>query len=350
VQLYAPAHETSGLNQFREQIGQKVIDNVYTKIESTGPRKGENYRSMGLYQAMLDKRANQRYYIECPDGTLALPPGDTFPTDQSDGAQVTPTDGDGVWRWTFGRFFAEKQKGNVEFIKSDRTSLVTKPDGSRATWNVYYKIWLNDRLESGQLPGNILDKFESRHSSAELKELEIPFDFAKPSALIKFLMAISGVKDGELTLDFFAGSGSTGHAALEMAVETGGKRPFICAQLPERTSEWSEERRAGFTTIAEVAKERLRRVGAKFKEELISQNADTGFRVFKLAESNFTTWDAQVARSKGTPKPIGLPRRSHPRSADGGRHPIRTAAKERFPADNTRRKADAGRKDGSQRC
>lgn len=248
---------------------------------------------------MLDKRANQRYYIECPDGTLVIPPGDTFPPKQADGAQVTPTDGDGVWRWTYGRFADEKQKGNVEFIKSDRTSLV-KHDGSKASWNVYYKIWLNDRLESGQLPGNILDKFESRHSSAELKDLEIPFDFAKPSALIKFLMAISGVSDGDLTLDFFAGSGSSGHAAIEMAVETGGKRPFICVQLPERTAEGSEERRAGFETIAEITKERLRRVASKFRKDLTSQNADLGFRVFKLAESNFTTWDAQVAHEPKT--------------------------------------------------
>lgn len=297
--IVAYARQVADLNNFREQIGQKVIDNVYTKVEASGPRKGEKYRTMGLYQAMLDKRANQRYFIECPDGTLVIPPGDTFPGEQREGAQVTPTDGDGVWRWTYARFAEEKLKGNVEFIESDRTSLIL-PDGTPASWNVYYKIWLNDRLEDGQLPGNILDKFESRHSSAELKDLGIPFDFAKPAALIKYLMEICGVRDGDLTLDFFAGSGSTGHAAIEFAAETGEKRPFICVQLPERTSETSEERRAGFATIADIAKERVRRVAAKHREGLLKSDLDLGFRVFKLAESNFTTWDAQVPHEEGT--------------------------------------------------
>lgn len=292
--VIAYARSVDDLNPFREQIGQKVIDSVYTKIATDGPRKGEKYRSMGLYQAMLDKRANQRYYIQCPDGSFVIPPGETFPTEIVDGAQIAPADGDGVWRWTYPRFAEEKAAGNVDFIQSDRTSLVT-PDGSKAKWNVYYKIWLNDRLEDGQLPGNILEKFESRHSSAELKDLEIPFDFAKPSGLIKFLMTISGVKDGDISLDFFAGSASAAHAAIELAAETDERYPFICVQLPEQTSEGSEEHKAGFTTIAEIAKQRVRNVIAKYKGGLLTTKADLGFRVFKLSESNFASWNAQVA-------------------------------------------------------
>jgi len=289
------AKHIDSLDPFREEIGQKVIDKVYTKIAEDGPRKGEKYRSMGLYQAMLDKRANQRYYIECPDGELVIPPGLTFPEDIREGAQVTPQDGDGVWRWTFSRYADEKIKQNVEFIRSDKTSLV-KPDGSKASWNVYYKIWLNDRLEQGQLPGNILEKFESRHSSAELKALDIPFDFAKPSALIKFLMVVCGVGENDITLDFFAGSGTTGHAALELAKDTNTARPFICVQLPEPTG------RGDYSTIAEITKERVRRVIKKLNEEEADKlnlddagAQDRGFSVFKLAESNFKPWNADVA-------------------------------------------------------
>ncbi|RZJ79822.1 MAG: site-specific DNA-methyltransferase, partial [Chryseobacterium sp.] len=172
ILLYAKSIED--LDPFRTEISQNLIDRVYKRVADSGPRKGEYYRSMGLYQAMLEKRANQRYYIRCPDGELVLPPGKTFPSSETEGDQVTPNDGDGVWRWTYGRFAAEAKADNVEFIKSDRTSLI-KPDGSPASWNVYYKIWLNDRIENGQLPGNILEKFESRHSSAELKVLDIPF-------------------------------------------------------------------------------------------------------------------------------------------------------------------------------
>jgi adenine-specific DNA-methyltransferase len=73
------AKDVNALDSFREEISQNLIDKVYTKTETKGKRKGEKYRSMGLYQAMLDKRANQRFYIECPDGELVLPPGTSFP-------------------------------------------------------------------------------------------------------------------------------------------------------------------------------------------------------------------------------------------------------------------------------
>lgn len=284
------AKDINDLEAFREEISQNVIDKVYTKVESEGARKGEKYRSMGLYQAMLDIRANQRYYIRCPDGELVLPPGTSFPDGADEGCQVAPLDGDGVWRWTYARFAKEKELGNVEFIKSDRTSLI-KPDGGQASWNVYYKIWLNNRLEQGQLPGNILEKFESRHSSAELKALDIPFDFAKPSALIKFLMTVCGVKEGDITLDFFAGSGTTGHAALELSAETGYQRPFICVQIPEPTHPDSEECKAGYKTITEIAKERLRRIGAKLRAQYPMWHGDVGFRVFKLDSSNIRSWN-----------------------------------------------------------
>jgi adenine-specific DNA-methyltransferase len=277
------------LGPFREEIGQNVIDTVYTKIESTGPKKGEKYRSMGLYQAMLDKRANQRFYIQCPDGSFVIPPGKSFPTKVEEGAQISPNDGDGVWRWTYRRLCEEKLKGNVEFIRSNRSSLI-RPDGSLADWNIYYKIWLADRLEDGQLPGNILEKFESRHSSAELKILDIPFDYPKPSALIKFLMSICGTKDGDIILDFFSGSGTLGHAAMEYAWENKGKRPFICVQLPEKTDPNSDEFKKGFATIAEIGKERIRRAGNKIKAENADKEGieqlDIGFRVLKIDSSN----------------------------------------------------------------
>ena len=287
------------LAPFRKDVGQNVIDKVYTKVAVDGPRKGENYRTMGLYQAMLEKRANQRYYIECPDGELVIPPGDSFPENAADGKQVKPNDGDGVWRWTYSRFSQEKTNHNVEFIRSDRTALV-KPDGSSASWNVYYRIWLKDRLEDGQLPGNILEGFESRHSSAELKQLDIPFEFAKPVSLLKLLMTICGVKAGDLSLDFFAGSGSLGQAALELASEKGWKCPFICVQLPEKTGESSSEYKAGFSTIADICKERIRRVIAQLNGKdsgsggMAGELLDRGFRVFKLAESNFRSWNADV--------------------------------------------------------
>ena len=248
---------------------------------------------MGLYQAMLDKRANQRFYIECPDGSFAIPPGASFPDIAKEGEQIAPNDGDGVWRWTYKRFAFEKLADNIEFVKSDRSSLI-QPDGSASSWNVYYKIWLEDRLEDGQLPGNILEKFESRHSSAELKVLEIPFDFAKPSALIKYFMSLCCVSDGDIVLDFFAGSASTAHAALELSSEVGGKRPFICVQLPEKTDPESEEFRGGFKTISEIGLERIKRVAKRLSEGQIITTLDNGVRAFRLDKSNFRIWEDSI--------------------------------------------------------
>ncbi|MCI4331374.1 MAG: site-specific DNA-methyltransferase [Thermoplasmata archaeon] len=296
VLIYAKDIEILG--PFRQDISQNLIDKVYTKIAESGPRKGERYRIMGLYQPYLDPRANQRYFIGCPDGQLVIPPGSTFPSVATEGQIVKPTDGDGVWRWTYETYKQESDKGNVEFVKSDKTSLVT-PSGKPATWNVYTRIWLNERLEEGQVPGNILERFENRHSSAELKELDIPFEFSKPSTLVKLLMSICGVGEGDITLDFFAGSGSTGHAALELAKERGGTRPFICVQLPEPTGIESAEHKAGYKTIADICKERLRRVIKRLNDSdhgkldrVEAGKPDRGLRVYRLAASNFQVWDS----------------------------------------------------------
>jgi adenine-specific DNA-methyltransferase len=272
------------LDQFREQISQNVIDKVYTKIQNSGEKKGDKYRTQGLYQAMLDKRPNQRYYIECPDGTFAIPPGNSFPKTIGNGEQVTPNDEDGVWRWTYDTYKKEFESENVEFIKSDRSSLIT-PDGKNAGWNIYKKIWLKDRLRDGQLPGNILEKFESRHSSSEMKALNIPFDFPKPKNLIKYLMSIINFKKDDIVLDFFSGSASTAHASIELSAETKENYSFICVQLPEENAIDSDEYQKGFKNICEIGKERIRRAAKKIKEET-GADIDYGFRVYRLDESN----------------------------------------------------------------
>lgn len=277
------------LPQFREPISQNVIDKVYTSVESEGPRAGERYRAMGLYQAMLDRRANQRYFIKCPDGELVIPPGTTFPEAIDEGSQVAPADGDGVWRWTYGRYKDELASGNIVFIRSDKTSLVNS-EGAKAQWNVYYKIWLNDRLRDGQVPGNILEKFQNRHSSAEIKALGIPFDFAKPVELIKFLASLICVERDDIILDFFAGSGSTAQAVFEQNSSDGGARKVILVQLPEVNVEHSEAFKAGYATIADITKERLRRAGSKVVggKSHPHWNRDVGFRVLKIDSSNMT--------------------------------------------------------------
>ena len=234
---------------------------------------------------------NQRFYIEAPDGELVIPPGEVMPPEAKEGSKIPPRTGkDGVWRWTLSKFLEEKEKGNVDFILSDKTSLITNK-GNKSKWNVYYKIWLKDRLEDGQLPGNILEKFENRHSSAELKALNIPFEFAKPVNLIKFMMSLISLEKNDICLDFFAGSASTAHALFDYNMSNQHSTKFICVQLPEPIAIDTEEYKQGFNTIAEIGKERIRRAGQKIKEENPMFSGDTGFRVFKLDSTNIREWD-----------------------------------------------------------
>lgn len=114
------------------------------------------------------------------------------------------------------------------------------------------------------------------------------FDNPKPVDLIKELIKL-GSKPQNIVLDFFSGSSTTAHAVMQLNSEDGGNRKYIMVQLPEETPEDSEARKAGYNTIPEIAKERIRRAGKKIKEKspLTTQNLDTGFRVFRLADSNF---------------------------------------------------------------
>lgn len=161
-------------------------------------------------------------------------------------------------------------------------------DGLPAKWNVYTKIWLSDRQDEGMTPVNFITKYENRHSAKELKVLGIPFDFAKPTGLIQYLMSIQGITSDNIILDFFSGSATTAHAVMQLNAEDGGNRKFIMVQLPELTDEKSEAYKAGYKTICEIGKERIRRAGKKIKEDspLTTQDLDTGFRVLKLDSSN----------------------------------------------------------------
>ena len=117
------------------------------------------------------------------------------------------------------------------------------------------------------------------------------FDFPKPPELVKKLLISLNSQD-ELILDFFAGSGTTGHAVWDLNKEDGGNRKFILVQLDEEVQD--EEIKKEFPTVADICIERLRRVSEKYKKEggnLFQNNQDFGFKVFKLDKSNFNLKD-----------------------------------------------------------
>ena len=252
----------------KDDMSQDLIDNVYNKVQDSGSRKGERYRTMGLFQASL-KHGGSSYPIVCPDGERVITP------------KGLP------WRWNETTFKKGLENDDIVFIKSNNSPLINYDTKEKASWNIYTKIWLSSRLEEGQLPSDLILKFENRHAAKELVSLGIPFDFPKPTALLKYILHLIAEKD-YYVLDFFSGSATTAHAVMQLNAEDGGHRKFIMVQLPEKTDEKSEAYKAGYKTICEIGKERIRRAGRKIKEDspLTTQDLDIGFRVLKCDTSN----------------------------------------------------------------
>lgn len=161
-------------------------------------------------------------------------------------------------------------------------------------------------VQDGIVPSTWWPHTESGHNQEAKQELNATlgdaagsFDTPKPVRLIKRMLDIATKnEDKEIILDFFAGSGTTAHAVIKQNISDNGNRLFILVQLPELIPESSPARRSGFGTIADITKERVRRVIKKLNDEDGNEkNQDRGFRVFKLAESNFTPWDGSIDQS-----------------------------------------------------
>lgn len=244
-----------------------VDEKIYNKTETEGLRNGEKYAEVILYMPNLDYRPNQRYFVNAPDGSRIIPPENKS------------------FRWTKDRFEKEMQLGNV-VLKKTKNSLLIDENGKQANWIVYQKRFLKDTLEKESArPNNLFEDFQNMLSSKEMEELEIPFDYPKPVELIKHILKISKTDGEDIVLDFFAGSGTAAHAVLEQNKEDGGKRKFILVQLPEVTSVEGEAYKSGYKTIADIAKERIRRVIKGYGGN--PQPINAGFKVFKLSESNY---------------------------------------------------------------
>ena len=188
-----------------------------------------------------------------------------------------------------GRSWSLSRKAFRERLQDNR--IWFGPDGNGVP---RIKRFLSELRKTGVTPMTIWKHTEVDHSQGATQKLaklfdgKKYFDYPKPVTLIQRCISLYSNKDS-LILDFFSGSSTTAHAVMQLNVEDCGNRKYIMVQLPEETPEDSEARKAGYNTIPEIAKERIRRAGKKIKEEspLTTQNLDTGFRVFRLADSNF---------------------------------------------------------------
>jgi adenine-specific DNA-methyltransferase len=137
----------------------------------------------------------------------------------------------------------------------------------------------------------IAEDVYTRTGTAEIAELfgdDRIFDFPKPSALIKELLAqATGEAQDAIVLDFFAGSATTAHAVIELNAIDNGNRRWIMVQLPEETDEKSEAYKVGYATIPEISRERIRRAGDKIAAEYPDAEVDYGFRALTIADTNY---------------------------------------------------------------
>lgn len=156
-----------------------------------------------------------------------------------------------------------------------------------------------DSKERGLTPETIMfasDVATNEIAKNHLKEIfngKSFFDTPKPVDLVKFFLTISA-REG-LVLDFFAGSGTTAQAVLELNLEDGGNRQCICVQMPELLEETSEAYKAGYLTIADITRARIDKVIAKLKADHPDKTADLACAHFTLAPSNFKVWRGDVA-------------------------------------------------------
>lgn len=165
------------------------------------------------------------------------------------------------------------------------------------------KRFLSELKYDGMAPTSILFYREVGHSQEGAKEVTAlleagAFDGPKPIRLLRRLVTLANLASDSIVLDFFAGSSTTAHAVMQLNAEDGGNRKFIMVQLPEETDEKSEAYKAGYKTISDIGKERIRRAGEKIKAEVEEANAkledgeepkkvpDIGFRVLKVDSTN----------------------------------------------------------------
>lgn len=302
--LLVYAKDITAAKAFRANFTQEQIDIFYKYTEGEGSRTGELYGIERLYKASLDARPNQRYYIKCPDGSFVIPPGEAMPSRLEEGLTVLPGVGDKVWKWIYPRFKKELEQNRIVFKETGTSSLVDS-NGKPSRWNIYNKMYLKEQeKKGGVVPSNLMLRFENRQSAKELKELDIPFDYAKPVGLIDYVCSMVGVSKGDVVLDFFSGSASTAHAVMLNASEA----HYIMIQLPEKCDEGSDAKKKGFFTICDIGKERIRRAGTRIARDIEQSNRqlrigedlkpvpDIGFRVLKVDSSNYqNTYDVPAA-------------------------------------------------------
>lgn len=228
-------------------------------------------KSGGQWQRQY--RPNQYFpFWRLPDGSLSL--------DEVAGATpIYPQDSNGVdGFWENGLETARQRLAQGDFrVKEAKQGLkIEQRDVAKATSNA----------------GSFID-VPSTRGTEEIKSYfgdNVVFENPKPTEVLKALVTIANVRDDEIVLDFFAGSGSTADAVMRMNAEDGVSRRWIAVQLPEPVEEGKPAADAGFANIAELCRARIDRAGDAVRGQVTGQGVDTGYRNLRLADTNFSKW------------------------------------------------------------
>lgn len=223
-----------------------------------------------------EDRPNMFYSITAPDGSIVYPFG--------------PSNYLSRWRVSKESYDKLLKDDKIVWKKNENVELSIVEGFKRSIWIPYVKYYLERRTK--QVSNLFQDIEGNKKASIILKELlgaKGIFDNPKPVEFIKRLIQIS-TNDDSLILDFFSGSGTTAHAVMEFNKERESNRKFILIQLPELCEKGTTAEKLGYMSISDIGKERIRKVGEIINTGITHNDSylDTGFRVFKLDDSNMT--------------------------------------------------------------
>ena len=257
--------------------------NEFSLTEDTGRK----YRLLGLRQRGGAWRREDRpkmyfpIYVNPQTGDISLK------KDKIHSIEVFPKRPSGeLSRWTWSKTKILQNKSMIIGKQINRKSEVN-------AWDIFRKDYMdkdNGEEKTAKVKTIWIEKDTNyQNAKAEIKELfgnSEMFDFPKPTYIVKKLMAMLFSSPDDIILDFFSGSATTAHAVMQLNAEDGGHRKFIMVQLPEACDEKSEAYKAGYRTICDIGKERIRRAGEKVQKEHPEAKLDTGFRVFRVDSTN----------------------------------------------------------------
>ena len=263
ILLYAK--NAANLENIFVPLTEESINRYYTLKDDNFPIRGP-YRTHPLEATKsMGERKNLVFQIPGPEG------------------EITPKR---QWLWSRERVQEALRANELEFLKSR--------DGN---WTVHTKQYLNE-IDGEMRQGkafSLIDDIYTQHGTNEIIDLfgnAHFFSFPKPSQLLSKLIQIGSTGQDDIILDFFSGSSTTAHAILDLNKKDACNRKFILVQLPEPCDASSDAHKAGYNTIGDIGKERIRRVINKIKQEVGTQaNFDLGFKVLKLDKSNFKVWE-----------------------------------------------------------